>query len=185
MSAPRARLEHLCQSFSEVLMGVCSSHPEREVRMGQSGAVLCSPQGGFWLPSLNPLGQQQHTCDKGQCSVWASAAALTPNPVGPSPSLATCWALSYQRIPGPAAHSRPKFISGEQQRVQSTHGPSWPESIIWDRTPLLQYHAVLCTVTSHCISFSLIHPFLFLTGELFFFFRLTLVSRWHQSWNHI
>lgn len=78
MSAPRARLEHLCQSFSEVLMGVCSSHPEREVRMGQSGAVLCSPQGGFWLPSLNPLGQQQHTCDKGQCSVWASAAALRP-----------------------------------------------------------------------------------------------------------
>lgn len=85
MSAPRAGLEHACRSFSEGLMGACSWPSEREVRTGRSGAALCSPQRGFWLSSLNPLGQQ-HTCDKGQCSVLASAAALTPHPVGPLPS---------------------------------------------------------------------------------------------------
>lgn len=69
MSVPRAGLERACPFFSEGLMGVCSWHSEREVRIGRSGAVLCSPQRGFWLPSLNPLGQQ-HRCDKGQCSVW-------------------------------------------------------------------------------------------------------------------
>lgn len=85
MTVSGAGLEHLCRFFSLRSHRSVFLSSRKGCEHGIDAAVLCSSQGGIWLPSLNPPGWQ-HTCDKVQGSVLASAAALTPHPIGPLPS---------------------------------------------------------------------------------------------------